>query len=222
MSMYKKHLYTHNKRQPFVFCCELYRRSLSRLAIPLVLIACLLSFSSPSPLMAASSEVPDDVMRDILLSTIKDAGSFKDRFDAEVWLLDMSTRMSRYIKDPHQRMKILRIAHKEARRMDLRPELVLSVMHVESLFDQYAVSSAGAQGLMQVMPFWKKEIGTTEDNLTDIATNIRYGCTILKAYLKRERGNERKALARYNGSTGKNWYPERVFNAWKKYWFVQR
>ncbi len=217
--VYKK---AHNKRLSIVFCCELYRLSLSRLVIPAVLIVCVLSPTFPSSLMAASSEVPDDIMRSILLNTIKDAESFEDRFDAEVWLLDMSTRMSRYIKDPNQRMEILRIAHKEARRMNLRPELVLSVMHVESLFDQYAVSSAGAQGLMQVMPFWKKEIGTTEDNLTDIATNIRYGCTILKAYLKRERGNERKALARYNGSTGKNWYPERVFNAWKKYWFVQR
>ena len=174
-----------------------------------------------SSLMAASLEVPDDDMRKSLLETIKNAESFNDRFDAEVWLLDMSTRLSRYIKDPQERMKILRIAHKEARRMDLRPELVLSVMHVESLFDQYAVSSAGAQGLMQVMPFWKNEIGTSNDNLTDIATNIRYGCTILKTYLKREKGNERRALARYNGSTGKNWYPERVFNAWKKYWFVQ-
>ncbi len=222
MPAYKKAFSTlsaHNKKHAIVFCCEHSRFSLSRLAILAAFITFILSSSS---LWAASSEVPDDVMRSILLNTIKDAESFEDRFDAEVWLLDMSTRMSRYIKDPNQRMKILRIAHKEARRMNLRPELVLSVMHVESLFEQYAVSSAGAQGLMQVMPFWKKEIGTKEDNLTDIATNIRYGCTILKAYLKRERGNERKALARYNGSTGKNWYPERVFNAWKKYWFVQR
>ncbi len=222
MSAYKKARNIHNNKGSIVVNCELPLCCLSRLAIRTALIIFVLSFASPSSLMAASSEVPDDVMRSILLNTIKDAESFEDRFDAEVWLLDMSTRMSRYIKDPNQRMKILRIAHKEALRMNLRPELVLSVMHVESLFDQYAVSSAGAQGLMQVMPFWKKEIGTTKDNLTDIATNIRYGCTILKAYLKRERGNERRALARYNGSTGKNWYPERVFNAWKKYWFVQR
>ena len=195
-----------------------WRSSLTNYLAALLVFA----FSCQSAsIMAATSEVPDKVMRTILLDTISEAKSFEDRFDAEVWLLDMSTRLSRYIKDPSQRLEILRIAHKEARKVGLRPELVLSVMHVESLFDQYAVSSAGAQGLMQVMPFWRKEIGTNKDNLTDIATNIRYGCTILKAYLKRERGNERRALARYNGSTGKNWYPERVFNAWKKYWFVK-
>ncbi|OUS29474.1 hypothetical protein A9Q99_09190 [Gammaproteobacteria bacterium 45_16_T64] len=194
--------------------------SVKKAAFWLPFLFAVISILSP-PTSAASSTQPDEEMRLILLDTINNAKSFEDRFDAEVWLLDMSTRMSRYIKDPEERMKILRIAHKEARRVNLRPELVLSVMHVESLFDQFALSSAGAQGIMQVMPFWKKEIGTPNDNLMDISTNIRYGCTILKAYLKRERGNERKALARYNGSVGKNWYPERVFNAWKKYWFVQ-
>lgn len=199
------------------------QRAPQRGVIPCILHGfCVLLLTIPLLSFGASPTKPDEEMRRLLLDTINNAESFDDRFDAEVWLLDMSTRLSRYLKDPEERMKILRIAHKEARRVDLRPELVLSVMHVESLFDQYAISSAGAQGIMQVMPFWKKEIGTPEDNLMDIATNIRYGCTILKAYLKREKGNERKALARYNGSVGKNWYPERVFNAWKKYWFVQR
>ncbi len=205
---------------PRVSLSPVFMISVKKAAFWLPFLFAVISILSP-PTSAASSTQPDEEMRLILLDTINNAKSFEDRFDAEVWLLDMSTRMSRYIKDPEERMKILRIAHKEARRVNLRPELVLSVMHVESLFDQFALSSAGAQGIMQVMPFWKKEIGTPNDNLMDISTNIRYGCTILKAYLKRERGNERKALARYNGSVGKNWYPERVFNAWKKYWFVQ-
>jgi len=93
-------------------------------------------------------------------------------------------------------------------------------MHVESLFDRFAISSAGAQGIMQVMPFWKKEIGTPSDNLMNLETNIRYGCAILATYLKREKGTYHLALARYNGSVGKSWYPERVMKAWRKYWYI--
>jgi len=170
---------------------------------------------------AATTERPDEEMRMLLQQTITKANSFKDRFDAEVWLVDMDRRLSRYVKDPQERMHILHLVHTESYRFELRPEMVLAVMHVESLFDRYAVSRVGAQGLMQVMPFWKEEIGTGEDNLTDIATNIRYGCAILKTYLKREKGNMMRALARYNGSVGKTWYPERVFNAWERYWFVK-
>lgn len=170
---------------------------------------------------AASTERPDAEMRRLLHQTIEAASSFKDKYDAQVWLVDMDARLSRYVKDPSERMTILRLVHTESHRFELKPELVLSVMHVESLFNRYAVSSVGAQGLMQVMPFWKNEIGTANDNLIDIATNIRYGCTVLKTYLVREKGNTMRALARYNGSVGKTWYPERVFNAWEKYWFVK-
>lgn len=171
--------------------------------------------------VAATVERPDYEMRALLKQTISNANSFKDQYDAEVWLVDMNGRLSRYVKDPAERMYILELVHKESHRFDLKPEIVLAVMHVESLFDRYAVSRVGAQGLMQVMPFWKNEIGNKEDNLTDIATNIRYGCTILKTYLTREKGNMIRALARYNGSLGKTWYPERVFNAWEKHWFVK-
>ena len=173
------------------------------------------------PLRAATTERPDAEMRQLLQETIAKASSFQDRFDAEVWLVDMDRRLARYVPDPEERLLILHLVHTEARRFELKPEIVLAVMHVESLFDRYAVSRVGAQGLMQVMPFWKREIGSTSDNLTDITTNIRYGCAILKTYLKREQGNLMRALARYNGSVGKTWYPERVFNAWEKHWFVK-
>lgn len=171
--------------------------------------------------LAAATERPDDAMRSLLHETINKADSFKDRFDAEVWLVDMDQRLSRYVPDPAERLKILHLVHEESHRFELKPEMVLAVMHVESLFNRYAVSRVGAQGLMQVMPFWKEEIGTSNDNLTDIATNIRYGCAILKTYLKREQGNMMRALARYNGSVGKTWYPERVFDAWEQHWFVK-
>jgi soluble lytic murein transglycosylase-like protein len=159
-------------------------------------------------------------LREFLRDNIAQADSFNDRFDAEVWLLDMSGRLERFVKDPEQRFKLLRSVHREAKRADLKPDLVLALIEVESHFNQYAISRVGAQGLMQVMPFWKNEIGRPTDNLTDLNTNLRYGCRILQFYLKKEQGNWMNALARYNGSYGKYWYPERVMNAWKKRWYA--
>lgn len=174
----------------------------------------------PTPSWAAATEKPDAEMRQLLNQTITEASSFKDRFDAEVWLVDMDNRLHRYVKDPKERLQILKTAHHEASSTGLKPELVLAVMHVESLFDRFAISRVGARGLMQIMPFWKKEIGKETDNLMNIDLNIRYGCVILKAYLKREKGDLVRALARYNGSLGKTWYAERVLLVWEKYWFV--
>ena len=174
-----------------------------------------------SQLLAADESVADEqeALRAFLKNTIQDADSFNDRFDAEVWLVAMSSRLEVFIKDPKQRLDLLRAVHREATRAKLKPDLVLALIEVESAFDSYAISRVGAQGLMQVMPFWKKEIGRPEDNLTDINTNLRYGCRILQFYLQKEKGNWRTALARYNGSYGKNWYPERVMNAWQRRWF---
>ncbi len=159
-------------------------------------------------------------MRVYLEETIADAGSFEDPYTAEVWLVDMSLRLERYIKDPEERLDLLRTVHREANRVGLQPELVLAVIHTESTFNRFAVSSVGAQGLMQIMPFWRKELGRIDDNLIELETNIRYGTTILSYYLKREKGNLSRALARYNGSLGKTWYPERVMTRWEKYWLV--
>ncbi len=166
-------------------------------------------------------QVPDPELRDLLMQTVNEADSFYDRFDAEVWLVDMSGRLKRYIKDPQRRLELLKRVHAEARRADIEPELVLSVIHVESAFDRFAISRVGAQGLMQVMPFWKDEIGRPEDNLTNIETNLRYGCTILKHYIDKEKGDLIRALARYNGSLGRTKYPEKVLTFWEKYWFVR-
>ena len=122
------------------------------------------------------------------------------------------------VKDKQTRLDLLRLIHKEASRAGLQPEIVLALIEVESHFNQYAVSSAGAQGMMQVMPFWEKEIGRPDDNLIHTQTNLRYGCTILKYYLDREKGRLADALARYNGSYGQYWYAERVLDAWAKNW----
>ncbi|MEL0169011.1 MAG: lytic transglycosylase domain-containing protein [Pseudomonadaceae bacterium] len=163
----------------------------------------------------------DPELRAELMRTIASASSFQDRFDAEVWLLDMSTRMAPFIPDEQARLRLLRLAHQAATRARLKPDLVIAVMHAESLFDPYALSSVGAQGVMQVMPFWKSEIGRPDDNLIDLATNLQYGCTILKFYMDKENGNLRRALARYNGSLGSNRYPDRVLDYWYSYWYVK-
>jgi len=170
---------------------------------------------------ALAQQEPDPELRKLLKQTVSEASSFYDRFDAEVWLVDMSNRLERYIPNHQRRLELLKRIHAEANRAGLEPELVLSVIHVESGFNRFAISSVGAQGLMQVMPFWKHEIGRREDNLTQVATNLRYGCTILKHYLDKEKGNLVRALARYNGSLGRTRYPEKVLQFWEKYWFVQ-
>ncbi|MEX1031890.1 MAG: lytic transglycosylase domain-containing protein [Cellvibrionaceae bacterium] len=160
----------------------------------------------------------DDELRLLLQKTIASSDSFVDRFDAEVWLLSKSDRLTRFIKDPEKRLNLLRSIHRAATSADLQPEVVLAVIEVESAFDRFAISRAGAQGIMQVMPFWKHEIGRPDDNLIDLETNLRYGCTILKYYLDKSDGRIAEALARYNGSYGQYWYPERVMVAWQNHW----
>jgi soluble lytic murein transglycosylase-like protein len=181
----------------------------------LLIAACLLSSQS------AFSKV-DAELRSYLKTAITSTSSFTDRFEAEVWLVDMSGRLSRYIKDKQFRIEFLKALHQSATKENLPPEMVLALINIESAFKPYALSVVGAQGYMQIMPFWRKEIGRPEDNLMNYKTNLRYGCAILAHYLKREKGNWTRALARYNGSLGKTWYPEKVMNAWQKRWFVQK
>lgn len=171
---------------------------------------------------AAMQERPDAEDRAQLTQAIVNAQSFEDRFEAEVWLTDMATRLKYWADIPvNERMQILKIVHQEATHAGLPPELILSLMQVESNFDRFAISSAGARGLMQVMPFWLDELQRPDDDLFDIRTNIRFGCIILKHYMDRERGNHARALARYNGSRGKLEYPTKVFNAMRKRWYLQ-
>ena len=162
---------------------------------------------------------PDPELRDALLAAASDTESFTDRFDAAVWLTDMSRRLERQVKDPDERITILKLVHLEATRAELAPELVLAIIETESNFDRYAISVAGAIGLMQIMPFWLDEIGRPDDNLLHVETNLRYGCTILKFYLDKENGDLRRALGRYNGSLGKRKYPNKVIDKLSGKWF---
>ena len=186
----------------------------------LLFAACLCGIQAQAAVIAQRD---DPVLRSALLAAIQDNSSFEDRFDAEVWLLDMSNRLSRKMPDAQERLQLLKMIHYEAARVNVPPELVLAVIEVESNFDRWAVSSAGAQGLMQVMPFWLAELGRPDDSLQQPHINLRLGCTILRYYLDRERGDLKRALARYNGSplVNMNSYPQRVLDALRIRWYRQ-
>lgn len=184
-------------------------------------IVVLLLICSLAPASFASAPSVDPELKTLLKQAASEANGFTDRFDAWVWLADMSGRLEKKIPDANFRIDLLKSAHREAIRVKLKPELVLAVIEVESNFDPFAISSAGARGLMQIMPFWLKEIGRPSDNLFQSNTNLRYGCTILRYYLDKENGDRIRALARYNGSLGRRGYPARVFHLWNTRWFPQ-
>lgn len=181
-------------------------------------IFCIVLLSTTVIASKQSKPILDDTLREKMRRTIASADSFDNRFDAEVWLVQKSTVLKKYVKNDETRLDILKEVHRAAKRVEIPPEFVLAVIHIESLFDPFAISSVGAMGMMQIMPFWKNEIGSDSDNLIDMKTNIRYGCTILRHYLDRAKGDWSEALARYNGSYGKTWYPEKVMLAWERHW----
>ena len=167
----------------------------------------------------ASTQTPDPELKQLLKRAIAETVSFQDRFEAEVWFTDMNTRLSKRVKDHKERIELLNMIHAEARRVNLQPELVMAIIQIESNFDRWAISSVGARGLMQVMPFWLKEIGRPGDDLFNARTNLRMGCTILRHYLDKEKGNLIKALGRYNGSLGSYKYPRKVLAALRNNWY---
>ena len=183
-------------------------------------LALIIVLSGINPSHSASTEF-DPKLKMLIEEAINSPIGFEDQFDAQVWLRDMSNRLTKFVEDPAERIEILKTIHYEAHRANLEPELVLAVIEVESHFDRFAISVAGARGLMQVMPFWLDEINLSDKNLFKIRTNLRMGCTILRYYLDMESGNLGPALARYNGSYGRTVYPEKVIKALNRNWFRQ-
>lgn len=181
-----------------------------------LLLATLLLTAS---LGAVAQTEPDPELLRRLREVASEADSFPDHFDAQVWLTDMQARLARQVNDTDERLKILKRVHYEATRREMAPELVLAVIDVESNFDRYAISVSGALGLMQIMPFWLDEIGDGQENLINIDINIRFGCEILDYYIEMEKGDLKRALARYNGSVGKTKYPNKVFDKLRKKWY---
>ena len=143
---------------------------------------------------------------------------FASAAEGQRWLNEMSSRLARFVADEYGRKRLLTNIQYESARAGLDTQLILGLIEVESAFRQYAISAVGARGLMQVMPFWQRHIGTPEHNLFDVRTNLRYGCTILRHYRNVERGNMTRALARYNGSLGRSVYSDTVIGAWQRRW----
>ncbi len=144
--------------------------------------------------------------------------TFATKEEGQAWLNEMSQRLQKRMPDQQHREDFLRTVHYEASRAGLDPQMVLGLIQVESGFKKYAVSSVGARGFMQVMPFWVRSIGANDHNLFLLRTNLRYGCTILRHYVDIERGDLYRALGRYNGSLGKPEYPNLILGAWRKNW----
>lgn len=180
----------------------------------------------PLTAFAGPTGQPGPALLQRLQKAMAAPAGFSGRYAAEVWLTDMSGRLARYrpkvIPNPVKRVQFLRLVHAEATRAHLEPELVLAVIDVESGFHRFALSNAGAEGYMQIMPFWLKEAdakaGVRNNNLFDPETNLRMGCTVLRYYLDVAHDNWVQALARYNGSYGKPDYPYRVLHALNTRW----
>lgn len=162
-----------------------------------------------------SASVRSQLSKAVSDTAVKSA-AFAHTPEVQAWLAEMSRRLERRIPDAETREDFLNTLHYESIRAGLDPEMVLGLIEVESGFRKYAVSSATAQGYMQIMPFWTRLIGTTEHNLFHLRTNLRYGVTILRHYLDIERGDLFRALGRYNGSLGRPEYPNAVYAAWRK------
>jgi len=146
--------------------------------------------------------------------------AFASEAEGKVWLATMGSRLEKRMPNRKERDDFLTTVHYEATRAGLDPQLVLSLIQVESAFKKYALSIVGARGYMQVMPFWVKVLGGKDHNhnLFHLRINLRYGCTILRHYLDIEKGDYFRALGRYNGSLGQAEYPELVMRAWRSNW----
>jgi soluble lytic murein transglycosylase-like protein len=197
---------------------------IERDTLPALLLALLgalpLARAAPAAAPAPAAQ-RDPELRAVVQQAITQAQCFADQYDSAVWYTLMEPKLRRYVKDEKERLEILQTVYCEAHENGasvLPPGLIMAVLDVESGFDRWAVSSAGAVGLMQVMPFWPEQLGMRRYELTHIAANVRMGCAILRYYLAQEGHDVRRALERYNGSVGHRDYPDRVIVRWTTYW----
>ena len=198
------------------------RRSSRFSATCALLLASLTAAAGPT----ATGIIDNDAQRDpelraVVQQAMRATECFDNQFDSIVWYKLMEPKLRRYMSDHDERMALLRTVYCETHRTGaapLPPGLVLAVLDVESRFDRWAVSSAGAVGMMQVMPFWPEQLGMHRRELVSMEPNIRMGCAILRHYLQTEHNDVRRALGRYNGSTRSREYPDRVVTRWTRYW----
>jgi len=186
--------------------------------LPVALTAASAAASAAGPLQSDAQREP--ALRAVVSKAITQAECFVDRNDSAVWYRLMEPRLRRIVSDQTERLEILKLVYCETQRpgeLRLPPGLVMAMIDVESRFNRYAVSSAGAVGLMQVMPFWPEQLGMRRFELTHIGPNIRMGCAIFRHYLQIENKNVQKALARYNGSIGRRDYPDMIVSRWTRW-----
>ena len=183
-----------------------------------VLLALILAFALRGTARADQQRDPE--LKQLLQKIIGSADCFTDKYESVVWYKAMEPRLAQFVATHEERVEILDHVYCEAKRdpaLQIPPDLVLALMEVESRFDRWAVSPAGAVGLMQVMPFWPRQLGV-QNQLVKVAPNIRMGCEILRYYLRVEHHDWVRALARYNGSVGRNTYPALVMERWQRVW----
>jgi soluble lytic murein transglycosylase-like protein len=190
-------------------------------------LACiaLLASSTSAHAGAQKYEPLSDSVKSALSASIADQRppivqfpDIKQRLAYLEWLGEMSERMKKRVPDYQTRREMLETIYYESKRAGLDPAMMLGLIQVESGFHKFAISTAGARGLTQVMPFWAGLIGDGDaKKLLNMRINIRYGCTVLRHYLDIEQGDYFRALGRYNGSLGKPEYPNMVLGAWKRW-----
>jgi soluble lytic murein transglycosylase-like protein len=171
-------------------------------------------------LRAQADQQRDPELKAVIEKAISQAQCFADQYDSAVWYTLMEPRLRSLVKEKDERVDILKQVYCETHRYGetrLPPGLVMALIDVESRFDRWAVSNAGAVGLMQVMPFWPEKLGLHQYELVHVAPNIRMGCAILRFYLTYEHNDVRRALARYNGSVGHRDYPDLVIGRWTRW-----
>jgi soluble lytic murein transglycosylase-like protein len=188
--------------------------------LPWLLLASLLLLENAAWAAPAADAQREPELKSAVKHAIEQAECFEDRYDSAVWYKMMEPRLRKRVPDRDERMSILKNVFCEANRpgeVKIPPGLLMALIDVESGFNRYAVSYAGAVGLMQVMPFWPENLGMRRHQLIKGPENIRMGCAILRFYLRRENNNVSRALARYNGSTGQRWYSDKVIAQWSRW-----
>ncbi len=190
-----------------------------------LLAACLAMTALATALPAAAGAQQEEQMAASVVAglakAIADAPvpvDYANRPDLQPWLAEMSRRIAHRMPDERERRELLATVHYEGVRAGLDPQIMLGVIYHESGFKKYAISTAGARGYMQVMPFWLTLLGGTDQNLFNLRTNLRYGAVIFRHYLvDLEKGDYYRALGRYNGSLGQPDYPTAVMAAANRY-----
>ena len=189
-------------------------------------VALTMAVASPSAIAGAQQYEPLSAsVRTALSASIADdrpprvqIADIRARLAYLEWLGEMSERLKKRTPDFQTRRELLETIYYESKRAGLDPALMLGLIQVESGFRKFAISTAGARGLTQVMPFWAGLIGDGDaKKLFNMQVNVRFGCVVLRHYLDRESGDLFRALGRYNGSLGRPEYPNLVLGAWKRF-----